>query len=173
MRSASALVGAILGTMEFPGRPHRLPGYDYSLSGPVFHCRFAVARRVPTFADAHAAEIVVDALRHHHDTTAHVFAFCVMPDHIHVLLSLRSEGRSLSRWVGDVKRWVTRRAAEHGVEVVWQKGFFERVLRSNDDVLTAASYIVANPVRAGLVSDARDYAWGGSFEWNLWEKREA
>jgi putative transposase len=158
--------------VDFPGRPCRLPGYDYSLSGPVFHCRFAVARRVAAFTDARAAKIVVDALRYHHETTAHVLAFCVMPDHVHVLLSLRSQARSLSRWVGDVKRWVTRQTAEHGLGLVWQKGFFERVLRSNEDVLITARYIVENPVRAGLIIDARDYEWGGSFEWNLWEKRK-
>jgi putative transposase len=95
-----------------------------------------------------------------------------MPDHVHVLLSLRSQARSLSRWVGDVKRWVTRQIAEHGLGLVWQKGFFERVLRSNEDVLITARYIVENPVRAGLIIDARDYEWGGSFEWNLWEKRK-
>jgi putative transposase len=93
-----------------------------------------------------------------------------MPDHVNVLLSLRSNNCSLPRLIGDLKKWVPRQAAQQGLAVAWQKGFFERVLRSDEDVVTTARYIVANPVRVGLVSRPRDYQWGGSFEWDLWEQ---
>lgn len=94
-----------------------------------------------------------------------------MPDHVHVLLSLRSEERTLSRWVGDVKRWVSRQAGNDGIRVGWQKGFFERVLRTQEDLLATARYIVANPVRAGIVASPSYYPWCGSFEWDLLDER--
>jgi hypothetical protein len=40
---------------------------------------------------------------------------------------------------------------------VWQKGFYDRALRSDEDVAAVARYIVANPLRAGLVDSVREY----------------
>lgn len=40
---------------------------------------------------------------------------------------------------------------------LWQDGFHDRALRREEDVLPAARYIVANPLRAGLVSRVGDY----------------
>ena len=40
---------------------------------------------------------------------------------------------------------------------VWQPGFHDRALRKNEDLVTASRYIVANPVRAGLVEHIADY----------------
>jgi REP element-mobilizing transposase RayT len=157
--------------MDFPGRPRRLEGFDYRAAGPVFHCRFSVAAGAEPFRDPRTANLVVGTLEHHHARTAHILAFCVMPDHVHVLLSLRSEERTLSRWVGDVKRWVSRQAGNDGIRVGWQKGFFERVLRTQEDLLATARYIVANPVRAGIVASPSYYPWCGSFEWDLLDER--
>jgi REP element-mobilizing transposase RayT len=41
---------------------------------------------------------------------------------------------------------------------VWQRGFHDRALRRDDDVVAAARYIVANPLRAGLVENVGEYA---------------
>jgi REP element-mobilizing transposase RayT len=153
--------------MDFPGRPHRLAGFDYGAAGPVFHCRVSTEAGSAPFSDPRAASLVVETLKYHHATSVRILAFCVMPDHVHVLLSIREGARSLSRWVGDVKRWVSRRGVPDHLVISWQKGFFERVLRSNEDVLTAARYILANPVRAGIVAESQVYPWCGSFEWDL------
>ena len=155
--------------MEFPGRPRRIQGYDYGAAGPIFHCRIGVAGRAPVFGEPRAATLVVDALKHYQAETVHVFAYCVMPDHVHVLVALREANRPLPRWIGDLKRWVVRETAGESLRVSWQRGFFERVLRSDEDVATAAKYIVANPVRAGLATRVGEYPWAGSFEWGALE----
>jgi putative transposase len=40
---------------------------------------------------------------------------------------------------------------------VWQRGFYDRAIRKEEDLLAVARYIVANPLRAGLVSQLSDY----------------
>jgi REP element-mobilizing transposase RayT len=40
---------------------------------------------------------------------------------------------------------------------IWQRGFYDRSIRKEDDLIDIARYIVANPVRAGLVTSIRDY----------------
>ena len=45
---------------------------------------------------------------------------------------------------------------------LWQDGFYDRILRRDEDSLDVAAYIVANPVRAGLVHRVTDYPYSGS-----------
>jgi REP element-mobilizing transposase RayT len=154
--------------MRFPARPERLHGFPYDEPGPVFHCRIGCRDRIGYFAQAECAQMVVEALRFRHDQSAEILAFCVMPDHVHLLLSLRRHGQPLSRWVGDLKRWIVRRAmTELGRELAWQPNFFEHVLRDCEDVTTIARYILQNPVRLGLVARWQDYPWCGSLAWQL------
>jgi putative transposase len=154
--------------MPRPGRPRRLDGVDYDTPGPVFHCRLGVLDRKPLLAEPETARLIVEALKFHHGRKAEVLAYCVMPDHFHVLVAFRVEGVALSRWVGDFKRWVGRRARlELGVQLEWQPSFFEHVVRKDEDLLVIARYILANPVRAGLVQDWKTYPWSGSLAWRL------
>ncbi len=50
---------------------------------------------------------------------------------------------------------------------LWQQGYYERVLREDDDARGLARYIVNNPVRAGLVESPADYPLVGSDVWSL------
>jgi len=56
-------------------------------------------------------------------------------------------------------------------EVLWQKSYYDHVLRRDEDLSDAARYIWGNPVRAGLVDNARDYPYSGSLtigdEWKV------
>ena len=78
-------------------------------------------------------------------------AFVIMPDHLHWLLCL--EQATLSTVVGAVKS-VTAHA--YGC-TLWQEGFHDHALRKEEDLVETARYIVANPLRAGLVKRLGDY----------------
>jgi REP element-mobilizing transposase RayT len=58
---------------------------------------------------------------------------------------------------------------KRGGERLWQQGYFERVLRDDADARSYARYIVTNPVRAGLVSNAAEYDFTGTTEWTIEE----
>jgi len=90
-------------------------------------------------------------------------AFVVMPDHFHWLLAL-SGRRSLSRTVKTMKSYSARRINSGRINSVtgrkgqlWQTGFRDRAFGREDDLARIASYIVANPLRAGLVDSMREY----------------
>jgi len=149
-------------------RPHRLAGVTYDQPGPAFHCRLATWDRIPAFARPDAAQLAVDALRFYHGKSVEVLAYCVMPDHVHLLVRIAEGGPSLSRWIGDFKRWVSRAVRKQlELELTWQPGFFERVIRDTEDLVEAARYVVGNPVRAGLAGNPQDYFWSGSFVYDL------
>ncbi len=90
---------------------------------------------------------------------AKLLCWVLMPDHWHGLVRLTSTAR-IAHVVGMAKG-----RSAHAIRDVtagkriWADGFHERALRQEDDVLSAARYIVANPIRAGLVSRVHDYPY--------------
>jgi hypothetical protein len=52
---------------------------------------------------------------------------------------------------------------------LWQEGYYDRVLRAEEDALEVARYVVSNPVRAGLCTDVREYPYLGSQRYSIEE----
>ena len=84
-------------------------------------------------------------------------AWVLMPDHLHWLFVLEDGD------LGAVMRRVKSRSAI-GINRllgstgrVWQKGYHDHGVRAAEDLQAIARYIVANPVRAGLVRRVGDY----------------
>jgi REP element-mobilizing transposase RayT len=122
-----------------------------SLRGQIYHVTSVTAGRAPIFADfARARDLILAIKKSDELLRSHTLAFVVMPDHLHWLLELRGSA-PLGQVVGAVKS-----ASARGV--TWQAGFYDHALRRQDDVQALARYIVANPVRAGLVARVGDYS---------------
>jgi REP element-mobilizing transposase RayT len=124
-----------------------------SIPGQVYLGTAVCRRRMPVFASFDAARTLIRILRNEHCRgSAQTLCFVVMPDHLHWLLVL-GEGESLSAVVRRVKALMSKRS---GLSV-WQKGFHDHALRREEDVQTVARYVVANPLRAGLVERLGEY----------------
>jgi len=80
------------------------------------------------------------------------WAYVVMPDHFHWLLQLNDE--TLSKVVGRVKSLSSRQLGRS----LWQDGFHDRAVREEDDLKAMARYVIANPLRAGLVESIGEYS---------------
>lgn len=98
-----------------------------------------------------------------------VWAYCFMPDHLHLLIEGMKEN-------SDMKRFVSRFKQKSGYEfkkkyglTLWQKSYYDHVLRREEDLLKACYYIWANPLRKGLVENWKDYPYSGSFVEGVWE----
>lgn len=92
-----------------------------------------------------------------------VEAWVVMPDHVHVLLVLGVEvalSQLLNRAMGRMAFGFNRATGRSGA--LWQGGFHDRAIRASEDVRDVARYIVANPLRAGLVDDIGNYPFWNS-----------
>ena len=134
----------------FVARPPFINGFDYR--GPhAYSVTCCTHGRQKYFADVSVVATVVGEL--HRTSAEHQFevlVHCVMPDHLHLLVQGRCEDSALRPFV---KLWRQRtaiafsRARGHRL---WQAGYWERTVRSSEDLRQVADYIIANPVRAGL-----------------------
>jgi putative transposase len=79
----------------------------------------------------------------------------LMPDHVHMLVR-PMERPGLAHAIYEWKKYTARH-----FRISWQRDFFDHRLRANESLLEKAEYILQNPVRAGLVADAREwpYVW--------------
>jgi putative transposase len=95
-----------------------------------------------------------------------VSAYCFMPDHVHLLLDATSSGSALRPFVNT---WKQHTGYEHARETgvrLWQHGYYDHVLRRDEDRLAVIAYFLANPLRARLVRDLRRYPFWGSGVWD-------
>jgi REP element-mobilizing transposase RayT len=89
-----------------------------------------------------------------------------MPDHWHGVVDL-GDGDDLSHQVRRIKACSARtvRCGLPAIRSVWQRGFHDHALRSEEDLVELVRYVLLNPVRAGLVRESRDYLFRGA----VWE----
>ena len=111
------------------------------------------------FRDDAAATIVADAFRRADELGYCAgLAYVVMSDHAHWLVALTSDA-PLALLVGATKAHASRRLrSEHAIRMpVWQRGYYDHRIRHDEDLKQQARYLVANPIRAGLVSRLVEY----------------
>jgi putative transposase len=83
--------------------------------------------------------------------------YVIMPDHIHLLCApLVSVPESLQHWIGFWKVTVTRQWPHREDLPIWQRHFWDTQLRRGESYEAKWNYVVANPVRARLVSRPED-----------------
>ncbi|WP_114279007.1 REP-associated tyrosine transposase [Thioalbus denitrificans] len=129
-----------------------IPGQAYVITTVTHH-------RQPIFLDYRLGRLVVMEMRKLHAAgDATTMAWVLMPDHLHWLFQL-GEGQTL----GNVLRQVKARSAHRirhqigGSGPVWQRAYHDHALRRDEDARTVARYVLANPLRAGLVDSLAEY----------------
>ena len=98
-----------------------------------------------------------------------VLAYCLMPDHVHLLMEGRSERSDLRRFIKRAKQSSGQSYAAAASGSLWQDSYHDHVVRPEEDLSGIARYIIENPVRAGLVKSPLDYPFVGSTVWPLEE----
>jgi REP element-mobilizing transposase RayT len=90
-----------------------------------------------------------------------------MPDHLHLELVGMSDHSNLTALLRDFKGASAAQARLRGFMNLWQKGFYDHVLRSIEAQDAVAWYILNNPVRAGLIKEIGEWPYSGSwmFDW--------
>lgn len=139
-------------------RSCRLRSGRFSRVGHIYLVTSIVQNRRPVFDDWRLGRLVVNEFRcAQQQEQALSLAWVVMPDHFHWLLELRHG--SLAQLIKQVKARsaLAVNKATHSGGSLWQQGFHDKAVRREDDLLGLARYIVANPLRAGLVKRVGDY----------------
>jgi putative transposase len=95
------------------------------------------------------------------DCAFDVCAYCFMPDHLHLLLQGMKADAALMPFIAMAKQRSGYLFSRRTGTRLWQESYFERTIRSNEDLAAVALYIHANPVRAGLVLRVADWPYSG------------
>lgn len=155
---------ALQGTpLEFKRTPHRLAREEY-FGQKWYFVTFCCERRTPVFVNEDRAHWIVEFMKA--ESARHEFvvdAYCVMPDHLHLLvLGMRPTSNLLAFAKSLKQKSAYTYQQEVGIRL-WQKNFYDHVLRSSEETSPAAAYIWMNPVRKGLCKRLEDYPFSGSF----------
>ncbi len=101
-----------------------------------------------------------------------LIAWCVMPNHVHVLLAIKP-GCTLDRIVHSWKSYTAKEAnrVRGRAGAFWAPEYFDRFMRDDQHLASTGAYIEGNPVKAGLCESVDD--WRFSSAWHGWGGRDA
>ena len=150
-------------------RPARIPGFSYL--GPYrYFLTLCTFDRRCVFRESLVASTVLSQFR----TTAReldfaILAYCLMPDHAHLFIEGMTDPADLQRFVKRAKQRSGQAYAHETHRRLWQEGYYDGVLRAEEDSRAIARYVIENPVRAGLVDRPDLYPYLGSDLWPVEE----
>jgi putative transposase len=135
---------------------------QFSYLGPLAaHLTFVTRQRQSLFADPDLASICLETLFSTAEKfAATIYAYCVMPDHVHVLVGIR-EGASLKDFVHQFKQLAGFGLKRRTGAFAWQISYYDHTLRAEEALAEVAHYIWENPVKAGLAPTWFDYPFSG------------
>ena len=133
----------------------------YNIPDALYFITAVTHERQPVFADTANIALLRQTMRrvqeiHPFEMRAYVF----LPDHLHLLIHI-PDATSISRVMHSMQRNLTlnykrARAIEQQV-TIWQRGFWDHVIRDDTDWANHLHYIHFNPVKHGYVSGPEDY----------------
>ena len=115
------------------------------------------------------AQYVQDALLHFHGERYTLHAWCIMPNHVHVLIEpLLDLATIVQGWKSYTARWVLGKNAQLGLKIprpdqLWMREYWDRYIRDADHYQTTVEYIHQNPVEARLCRGAESWPWSSAF----------
>jgi REP element-mobilizing transposase RayT len=108
------------------------------------------------------AQIVVASLQHCDQVDYGLHAWVLMPNHVHMLATPRTD---VSKFMRRLKGYTARRSNEllHRTgEAFWQEESYDRLVRTPEEFKNIESYILNNPVKAGLATSVEEYRWSSA-----------
>jgi len=115
--------------------------------------------------DARVARLVAESCHHRHGRTYDLDTFCIMPNHVHLVFRplAKTDGsyHSLSAIMHSLKGYTAHQANQvlGRTGAFWQHENYDHVVRSEDEWHRIVTYLLSNPVKAGLVDRAEDWKW--------------
>ncbi len=109
------------------------------------------------------ADLVQSAVRHFDGQRYRLLAWCVMPNHVHVVvqpLGVHSPSAILHSWKSFTAHKINKILGRTGA--VWERESFDHLVRSLEHLELFIAYVEANPVEAGLCQSARAWPWSSA-----------
>ena len=142
--------------------PHRLDPGAY-VGVRRYFLTICTDRRGRYFTDSQIVEMA--ALQIHQSADREGFEIlvcCFMPDHMHAVVTARVDAADFPRFARLAKQRSGFQFVRMRGRRLWQASYFDRTMRSDEDLAAVIRYIIENPVRAGLASAPAEYPYWGS-----------
>ena len=153
----------------------RMPEYDYATPGMYFITICAKEKMSIFWDNVEAAisrqekfrlseigklvDLAINQIERHYPY-AKVDKYCIMPDHVHLILQIfadekgnRIAATTVSTIVGQMKRWVSKQTGAS----VWQRSFSDRVIRNEAGYRAVWEYIEQNQIKLDFANDNIDF----------------
>jgi putative transposase len=146
-----------------PAHNQRLAADMYAYANRVYFMTIRAYLHQSPFVRDLMNKMIIDTLRDEQSPeSCTVFTYCLLPDHLHFLISPQHDGISVLDFVDRFKGRTTNRSWRLGWRgKLWQPRSYDHVVRAGEDLSAIAPYILNTPVRKGLVSSAEEWTWGG------------
>lgn len=117
------------------------------------------------FVSSMLNRMIIDTLLAEQDRLiCSIFTCCLMPDHLHFLISPRIDGFSVLKFTDQFKGKTTNCSWKLGWKgKLWQPRSYDHVIRTDEDLNAISDYILDNPIQKGLASKTEDWLWSGFF----------
>jgi putative transposase len=146
-----------------PRKQIRLPPDEYLGTATSF-VTICCENRLVVFQSVSNGNVAIEALRRVSQTMQFlVHAYCLMPDHVHLLVEGITPSSDLAKFVRQWKQQTGYLFRNELPKGFWQRRFYDHILRSGDAAESVAWYIWMNPVRKGIVPGPHLYPFSGSF----------
>ena len=167
-----AVSGSLPDTRSSPGISE--PSYHYRrlphFERPWAKYAIAFSTRNRRKLSPQARDIVLESILRWKDRRYELYAACVMPDHVHLLIEpmVERDGEggnsiffSLSKILHSIKSFTSNQInkVERSSGPIWEGESFDRLIRSESDLQEKFNYITRNPWEAGVVTPKEDYPW--------------
>ena len=119
------------------------------------------------------AQLVQNALHYFHGQRYQLLAWCIMPNHVHVLVQPRYPlGKIVQGWKSVTSRQVLARheSLQLGIpdpQRLWMRDYWDRYIRDEDHLASVIEYIHRNPVTAGLCRQPGEWRWSSAWSGNI------
>ena len=142
------------------------------IDAPIYFVTTCTKNRRKILARDDVAKVLTDEWRAAYNRHGWaVGRYVIMPDHVHFFCRPQLNAKRLSDFVGFWKSYTSRRIdalrlprSTPAATTLWQREFFDHVLRSSESYSEKWNYVRENPVRTGLVSAADDWPYAGEVE---------
>ncbi len=118
------------------------------------------------------AQVVQDSLFRFDGERYKLLAWCIMPNHVHVLIRPEAGlGKIVQSWKSYTGRWALAHNAELGLGVpgnspgkaFWMREYWDRYIRDKKHYEAVVDYIHNNPVKAGLCKVMEQWRWSSKW----------
>ncbi len=134
----------------------------FDIDGSIYFITTSLGQKTPSFSEREAEIVQETILDLASSKEVMLYAYVIMPDHIHLLIKPLNLG--ISKTLQLIKGRASRKINKGSF---WQKGFVDFTILTNKKFQEKFNYIHYNPVKKGLVEKAEDYKYSSALEYRI------